>query len=74
MPRLLIIERVAAGASVIIGKAGKPMAVLSPYASIQKPREPGRMKGKIENAPDFDAADDQIAYLFEGDPTEAGKQ
>jgi len=69
-----IIERVAAGESVIIGKAGKPMAVLSPYASIQKPRKPGRMKGKIELAPDFDDVDEQIADLFEGDPAESGKQ
>jgi prevent-host-death family protein len=67
-----IIERVAAGESVIIGKAGKPMAVLSPYASIQKPRKPGRMKGRIEIAPDFDDADEQIADSFEVDPAETG--
>ena len=35
-----IIERVARGESVIIGKAGKPMAVLSPYAATAPPERP----------------------------------
>lgn len=63
-----IIERVARGETVIIGKAGKPMAVLSPYSSTEKPREPGSMKGKIQIADDFDADDNLIADLFEGPP------
>jgi len=61
-----IIERVARGESVIIGKAGKPMAVLSPYAATKIPRKAGSMKGKIHIADDFDADDDLIADLFEG--------
>ena len=61
-----IIERVARGESVIIGKAGKPMAVLSPYAATQPPRKAGSMKGKIHIADDFDEDDDLIADLFEG--------
>jgi len=61
-----IIERVSRGEKVIIGKAGKPMAVLSPYSSIEKPRKAGSMKGKIQIADDFDADDDLISDLFEG--------
>ena len=61
-----IIERVSRGEKVIIGKAGKPMAVLSPYFSTEKPRKAGSMKGKIQIADDFDADDDLIADLFEG--------
>ncbi len=61
-----IIERVARGESVIIGKAGKPMAVLSPYAATAPRRNAGSMKGKIHIADDFDADDDLIADLFEG--------
>ena len=60
-----IIERVVRGETVIIGKAGKPMAVLSPYASIQKSRNPGSMKGKIHIAEDFNVVDETIADLFE---------
>ena len=61
-----IIERVAGGESVIIGKAGKPMAVLSPYVATRRPRKAGSMKGKIHIADDFDADNDVIADLFEG--------
>ncbi|EAR23334.1 type II toxin-antitoxin system Phd/YefM family antitoxin [Nitrococcus mobilis] len=61
-----IIERVARGESVIIGKAGKPVAVLSPYVALGQARKPGSMQGKIRIADDFDAADAVIADLFEG--------
>ncbi len=58
-----IVERVASGESVIIGKAGKPMAVLSPYVATHRPRKAGSMKGKINIADDFDADDHMIADL-----------
>ncbi len=61
-----IIERVAGGESVIIGKAGKPVAVLSPYIAGDSVRKAGSMKGRIRMADDFDAADAVIADLFEG--------
>lgn len=61
-----IIERVANGESVIIGKAGKPVAVLSPYVAAKSRRKAGSMKGKIRIADDFDDADAMIANPFEG--------
>ncbi len=61
-----ILERVAGGESVIIGKAGKPVAVLSPYVAADSARKAGSMKGKIWIADDFDAADAVIADLFDG--------
>ena len=61
-----LIARVAQGESVVIGKAGVPVAVLSPYVSPVKDRKPGAMKGKIKISDDFDAYDDRIADLFEG--------
>lgn len=59
-----ILERVAQGESVLIAKAGKPVAVLSPYTPPKKTRKPGTLKGKIHFADDFDAADELITNLF----------
>jgi prevent-host-death family protein len=49
-----LIERVAAGEEIIIGKAGKPVARLVPYQEAPPLRKPGSMKGKIRIARDFD--------------------
>jgi len=61
-----IIKRVAGGESFIIGKAGRPIAVLSPFVAGSKPRKPGSLKGKIRIARDFDVVDKLVADLFEG--------
>ncbi|MGA7303553.1 MAG: type II toxin-antitoxin system prevent-host-death family antitoxin [Rhodothermales bacterium] len=61
-----ILARVARGESVVIGKAGTPVAVLSPYVPADTTRAPGSMKGRIQIAADFDADDNIIADLFEG--------
>lgn len=65
-----IVDRVARGESVIIGKAGKPMAVLSPYSATVSPRIPGSLAGKIQLSDEFDAADELITGLFEDEPCE----
>ena len=49
-----IVEHVARGESVLIAKAGKPMAILSPYTPVNKIRKPGALKGKIHIAADID--------------------
>ena len=49
-----LIERVLQGEEVLISRAGKPVAVLSPYNPSHRPRRPGRLKGKIHIASDFD--------------------
>jgi prevent-host-death family protein len=48
-----ILDRVAKGEEIVIAKAGRPVAKLVPLPS--KPRKPGRCKGKIKIADDFDA-------------------
>jgi len=48
-----LVERAARGEEVIIAKAGKPMARLVPMRLAE--RKPGRLKGKIKIAADFDA-------------------
>jgi prevent-host-death family protein len=50
---------------VIIGKAGKPVAVLSPYAEDTSPRTlGGSWEGKVKVAEDFDKTDEEISNNF----------
>ena len=46
-----ILDRVAKGEEIVIAKAGRPVAKLVPIPG--KPRKPGRCKGKIHIADDF---------------------
>ena len=61
-----LLERVANGEEIIIGKAGKPVARLVPYRPASQPREPGALRGRIWIADDFDEIDPSIAEAFEG--------
>ena len=50
-----LVERAASGEEIIIAKAGKPMARLTPLPAAQaEPRKPGIWKGKVWIADDFD--------------------
>jgi prevent-host-death family protein len=49
-----LVDRAAAGAEIIIAKNGRPMAKLVPIRDRSR-RRPGRAKGKIWMAADFDA-------------------
>lgn len=63
-----LIKEAEAGQEVIIAKAGKPVAKLSPYKEKLKPRKLGLLKGKIWVADNFDDEDEEINKLFyEGD-------
>ncbi len=48
-----LLDRVAAGEEIVLGKHGKPVAKLVPIQAVT--RRPGRLKGKIKIAADFDA-------------------
>ena len=49
-----LVEEAAAGAEIIIAKNGRPRAKLVPIRDAAR-RTPGRAKGKIRIAGDFDA-------------------
>ena len=66
----MLVERVQAGEKVIIGKAGKPVAVLSPYIPATKERVPGALRGKIWIADDFDVLPPEISEAFGVDTEE----
>lgn len=63
-----LVERAAAGEEIVIGKAGKPMAVLSCYKPTGKGlRKPGAWKGKAKIKAGFYSADKEIEKLFYGE-------
>jgi len=63
-----LVDEVAAGAEIIIAKAGKPMARLAPLAApVRKKRLGPLLKGKIKVPDDFNAPlDDETLAAFEG--------
>jgi prevent-host-death family protein len=61
-----LLDRVAQGEEIVLGKNGKPVAKLVPVRPAK--RVPGRLKGKIRIAADFDAPlPGKIAAAFRGD-------
>ena len=62
-----LIERAVAGDEVIIGKAGKPVVRLVPYAQKKPPRRLGLLKGKIRIARDFDELPEELMAVFRGE-------
>ncbi len=58
-------ELVWQGERVIIAKAGKPYLDLVPHKDTRKQRFPGRLKGQIKIAPDFDTTPLEVIKDFE---------
>jgi prevent-host-death family protein len=50
-----LVEEAAAGAEIIIAKAGKPAARLVPLTAARQPRTPGGWEGQVWVAENFDA-------------------
>lgn len=62
-----LLERVRQGEEIIIAKAGKPVAKLSPVGGGAARRVPGSARGRIVVAEDFDAPlADEVLDSFEG--------
>lgn len=62
-----LIDEVAAGAEIIIAKAGKPTARLSPINAPIKKKNLGLLRGKIKVADDFNMPlDNEVLAQFEG--------
>lgn len=63
-----LVDEVAAGEEIVIAKAGKPLARLVPFTSGREPRTPGRMKGKLWIAEDFDEPlPEELMAAFRGE-------
>ncbi len=62
-----LIAQVEKGHKVIIGKAGKPVAMLVPYRPDTSPRRlGGTWSGKVKMADDFDTLPPELAEAFCG--------
>lgn len=59
-----LIEKVQRGEEVIIKKAGRPVAILSPYTERSTARLPGALAGKIRISKDFDELPEDLAEAF----------
>ncbi len=59
-------ELVSKGQKVVIAKAGKPCMDLVPHREGGE-RKPGRLKGSITLAEDFDQTPDEVIRSFEDD-------
>ncbi|HEY2291446.1 MAG TPA: type II toxin-antitoxin system Phd/YefM family antitoxin [Thermoanaerobaculia bacterium] len=61
-----LLDRVAEGEEIVIAKSGRPVAKL--VRVTLEPRKPGRLKGRIHIAPDFDdPLPDEILTAFQGE-------
>jgi prevent-host-death family protein len=62
-----LVDEVAAGAEIIIAKAGKPMARLVPIRPSARPKKFGLLTGKIQVPDDFNAPlPNAVLDQFEG--------
>jgi prevent-host-death family protein len=62
-----LVELAAAGEEIVIAKAGKPVARLSPLRDGKGPRKPGCLSGRFRVSEDFDAPlPDDLLDAFEG--------
>lgn len=65
-----LVDLASAGAEVVIAKNGRPMAKLVPFRARPR-RKPGRAKGRIWMAADFDAPlPGAVLEAFSGGSTE----
>jgi len=61
-----LVERAANGEDIVIGKAGRPVARLIAFRPDAAPRRPGRWRGRVRIAPDFDETEQWLVDEFEG--------
>lgn len=60
-----LIARAEAGEEIVIARAGRPVAMLTPLPpESREPRRPGAWAGMVTIHPDFDVLPDDLADVF----------
>jgi len=59
-----LVDEVAGGHEIILGKAGKPMVRMVRFEPTPAKRAPGALKGRIRIASDFDSLPADVALAF----------
>ncbi len=59
-----LVQRAHAGEEIVIRRGKVPMAKLVRYDPAPVQRSPGRLRGQISMADDFDELDDEMGDLF----------
>ncbi len=59
-----LLRRVGAGEEVIIGRAGRPIARLTPYERELEPGRPGAWHGRVQMSDDFDELPEEYLAAF----------
>jgi antitoxin (DNA-binding transcriptional repressor) of toxin-antitoxin stability system len=59
-----LVQRAHAGEEIVSRRGRVPMAKLVRHDAAAVKRSPGRLRGRIEMAPDFDDLDDEMGDLF----------
>jgi prevent-host-death family protein len=62
-----LLEQVESGEDIVIARAGKPVARLTLYQAPPPDRRPGRWRGQVRIAPDFDVLPAEVLRAFEGE-------
>ncbi len=62
-----LLDRVEQGEEIVLGRAGRPVALLCAYRPRRAPRKPGRLTGTIKMAPDFAETPEWLIEAFEAD-------
>ncbi len=62
-----LLDQALQGEEVIIGRAGRPVARLVPYADDRSLRSPGGWEGLVRIGPDFDELPVEVELAFRGE-------
>jgi prevent-host-death family protein len=61
-----LVERALAGEEIVLARAGEPLVKLVPVTRRRTPRQPGKWRGTVWIADDFDQLPDGVLDDFEG--------